>query len=80
MTQDQLMGLLRQLLPVIGGLALAFGVSQSEVNYWTALVLQIAGPLSIIAGTVVLRQHQHAAIRAPQYSFRIPNIRYHHAT
>ena len=51
-TQDQLMGLLRQLLPVLGGLALAFGVSQATVNYWINVIFQIAGPLSIIAGIV----------------------------
>lgn len=52
MTQDQVMGLLRQLLPAIGALALVLGVSQTTVSYWTNLILQIAGPISIVVGVI----------------------------
>lgn len=53
MTQDQMMGLLRQILTVAGTLATAFGwMTPDKVAYWTGLILQIAGPLALVAGAV----------------------------
>lgn len=53
MTQDQIMGLLRQLLPVLGGIAVALGwISPETVASLTAKILAIAGPLAVLAGVV----------------------------
>lgn len=53
MTTDQIMALIRQLLPVVGGLAVAFGwLTPDKVSYFTGIVLQVAGPL-LIAGSAI---------------------------
>lgn len=50
---DQFMGLMRQLLPVLGTLAVTLGwATQETINTWIALILQIVGPLGIIGGVV----------------------------
>ena len=53
MTQDQLMGLLRQVLPILGTLATAFGwLTPDKVASLTANILAIAGPAVTIIGIV----------------------------
>ena len=53
MTQDQFMAMLRQLLPALGGLALGLGImSPDQIAKWTSIVLQIAGPLSVLVGVI----------------------------
>lgn len=53
MSQDQLMGLLRQLLPLIGGLFVGLGwISPTFLSHATEIILQVAGPLSIIVGVI----------------------------
>ena len=53
MTQDQLMGLLRQVLPILGTLATAFGwLTPDKVASLTANILAIAGPLVTLARMV----------------------------
>lgn len=47
------MGLLQQLLPTLGGIAIALGwLTKEQVAEWVAFILQIAGPLMIVAGLV----------------------------
>lgn len=53
MSQDQIMGLLRQILPIIGGIATALGwISPEKVASLTATILSIAGPVIALAGIV----------------------------
>lgn len=54
MSNDQLMSLLRQVLPALGGLAIGLGwLSPEKVASITAFVLQVAGPAMVIAGAVL---------------------------
>lgn len=52
MTQDQIMALIRQIVPILAGLAIARGYSQKDVAQWSDLALQIAGPLLAMGGLV----------------------------
>ena len=53
-TQDQVMGLLRQLLPLLGGIAVGLGwLTKDEVAGYSALILQSVGPIMIIIGWVL---------------------------
>ena len=53
MNQDQIMGLLRQVLPIIGGIATALGwLSPDKVASLTATILAIAGPAAMLVGVV----------------------------
>lgn len=53
MSQEQVLGLVRQILPVLGGIAVALGwLTTNQVASLTATVLQIAGPAMIIGSTV----------------------------
>ena len=53
MTQDQLMGLIRQLLPVVGGIAVALGwFTADQVGKLMQVILQIAGPVSVVLGAI----------------------------
>lgn len=53
MTQEQWMGLLRQILPVLGTLAVSLGVlTPDQVGRGSAFILTIAGPMMIIASAV----------------------------
>jgi len=52
MTQEQVKEIIRDALKVIGMVAVGFGVAQGDVDTWTAIVLDIAGPLLVIAGIV----------------------------
>lgn len=51
LSNDQIMGLLRQVLPVIGGIGVTLGwVTTDQVAAGTQFLLQIASPLAIIVG------------------------------
>jgi hypothetical protein len=53
MNQDQIMGLLRQFLPIIGGIAVTLGwISPEAVASLTAKILAISGPVVVIVGLV----------------------------
>lgn len=53
MTGDQWMALLRQVLPLIGGLAIGLGwLTADQVGKITQVVLQVAGPFMALAGVV----------------------------
>lgn len=53
MTADQLMGLVRQVLPLLGGLAIGLGwLTADQVGKITQLVLQIGGPLITLIGVI----------------------------
>lgn len=53
MNQDQIMGLLRQFLPIVGGIATSLGwIAPDKVASLTALILSIAGPLVMLGGIV----------------------------
>ena len=48
-TQDQYMGQLRQLLPVIGAVLTTLGlVTPAEFANWSTVILNIAGPILIL--------------------------------
>lgn len=50
---DQWAGLARQLLPVVGGIFITLGwLTADQVGKITGVVMQVAGPASIIAGVV----------------------------
>lgn len=53
MSQEQIMGLLRQILPVLGTLLVSLGVvKQGTWDSFFTLILTIAGPLMIVASAV----------------------------
>lgn len=53
MTQDQVMGIVRQILPFIGGLAVGKGwLTTSQAAELTTLILQIAGPIFIVVSSI----------------------------
>lgn len=53
MTQDQIMGLLRQVLQIAGTLATSLGfLAPDVVAHWTAVILQVAGPIAMLVGIV----------------------------
>ena len=53
MNTEQWMGLVRQLLPVLGGIAVSFGwLTKDQVAGVTATILQISGPAMILASTI----------------------------
>lgn len=53
MNADQIMGLLRQFLPIVGGIAVALGwISPDAVAAYTAKILSVAGPITILIGIV----------------------------
>ncbi|HUP80487.1 MAG TPA: hypothetical protein VM260_18205 [Pirellula sp.] len=53
MTADQIMGLLRQVLPVLGALAVSFGwIAPDKVAPITANILAVAGPAMMLGGTI----------------------------
>lgn len=53
MTQDQFMGLLRQVLPFLGGLAVGKGwLTAAEFADLSTLVLQIAGPIILVGSSI----------------------------
>ena len=53
MTTDQIMGLIRQVLPLLGGVAIAFGwLTADQVGALTQKALAIAGPFLMLAGVI----------------------------
>lgn len=53
MSNEQIMALIRQILPVIGGIAVSFGwFSVGQVEGITNTILQIAGPALIVISTI----------------------------
>src|SRR5688500_219404 len=53
MTTDQLMGILRALLQIGGGIATALGwITSDQMNALTQTMLQAAGPIMMLIGTV----------------------------
>lgn len=53
-TQDQWMGIVRQLVPFAAGMAVGKGwLTADQSNALVALILQIAGPVGLIGGAVM---------------------------
>lgn len=53
MTQDQFMGLLRQVLPIVGSLLVTMGwMTPADEMRWITLAMEVAGPGFIIYGVV----------------------------
>lgn len=53
MTHDQWMGIIRQILPMIGGLMVALGwMTTDQMNSLVQVIMQIAGPIVTIAGVI----------------------------
>jgi len=53
MTTDQIMGVLRQILPILGGLATGLGwLTVDQVTGYTQIILQIAGPAVSLVGII----------------------------
>lgn len=52
MTQDQLMGLVRQALPMIGSSLVLLGVSATTAQAYVNLAMTISGPIIIVASAV----------------------------
>lgn len=47
-SQDQVMGQLRTIIPALGTIVSAFGVSQTQVGSWTQIATVAVGPISYI--------------------------------
>ena len=45
-TQDQIMGQLRIIVPALGTIVSAVGVSSTSVGYWQGVILASVGPIS----------------------------------
>lgn len=52
MTTDQVVGLIRQLLPFMGGLLTAFGFSREDSSSLIANISEILGPSATIIGLI----------------------------
>lgn len=53
MSSEQILALVRQMLPVLGGIAVTFGwLTTGQVETATAAILQIAGPLMIVGSSI----------------------------
>ncbi len=52
MTVDQLNGLLRQVLPILGTLLTALGVKSATANALVDLAMTVGGPLMLVASAV----------------------------
>ena len=52
MTQEQVKEIIRDGLKIVGMIAAGFGVAQGTIETWTAIVLDIAGPILVIIGIV----------------------------
>ncbi len=51
-TQDQIMGQLRIIIPAIGTIVTAIGVSSTSVDHWTGIILAAVGPIAYVATAV----------------------------
>lgn len=47
-SQDQVMGQLRIIIPALGTIVTAFGVTSTQAGSWTQLALGMVGPLSYV--------------------------------
>ena len=45
-SQDQVMGQLRIIIPALGTIVTAFGVTSAQVGSWTQIALAMVGPIS----------------------------------
>src|SRR5262245_16178907 len=53
MNQDQLLSLLRQLLPIFGTLAISFGwTTPDKWAAWSTTIMSVAGPIMVLVGIV----------------------------
>jgi hypothetical protein len=53
MSNEQIMALIRQLLPVMGGIAVSFGwLTAGQMEGYTTTILQVTGPMLIVISTV----------------------------
>lgn len=52
MTQDQLMALARQLLPILGTLLTVFGMSSATAQATVNLIMTIMGPLTLVGSAI----------------------------
>lgn len=52
MTADQVNGLLRQILPILGTVLTALGVKSATANAVVDLIMTIAGPAMLVGGAV----------------------------
>lgn len=53
MSNEQIIGLIRQILPVFGGIAVTLGwFTSDQVSAATATILQIAGPVLIVVSSI----------------------------
>jgi len=51
-TQDQLAGQLRVIIPALGTIVSAVGISSTSVGYWSGIALASVGPISYIVTAV----------------------------
>ena len=51
-TQDQIMGQLRVVIPALGTIVSAIGVSSTSVGYWEGIILAAVGPISYLITVV----------------------------
>jgi len=51
-TQDQLMGQLRIVIPALGTIVSAIGVSTTSVDHWTGIALAAVGPIAYVVTIV----------------------------
>jgi hypothetical protein len=51
-SQDQLMGQLRVIIPALGTIVTAVGVSSISVDHWTGIALAAVGPIAYVASAV----------------------------
>lgn len=52
MSTDQIVALIRQMLPLLGGIMLTLGVSSATETAWVNFAMEIAGPVTI-AGSAI---------------------------
>jgi len=52
MSTDQIAAIIRQLLPLLGGIMVTVGVSQTTASAWVNFALAVAGPVTI-AGSAI---------------------------
>lgn len=52
MTQDQLMGLLRQLAPIFGTLLTVFGMKSATASALVDTIMTVAGPIMLVGSAI----------------------------
>jgi len=64
-TQDQVMGQLRIIIPALGTIATAYGLTSDQASSYTRMALTLVGPLSyVIVATWSLIANSRASIMA----------------